>query len=118
MYTSAQVSTFVEMLLNRSVTDQVSDILFTPKRDGYHVRLKVNGEMNETANLLGIEIIKAATFIKELAGLDPKNFYTTQDGSFIYEGYKGGLTKFHVVTNPSSKGENLAIQVLPQPCRI
>lgn len=114
-YSAEHVSKFVELLIMQGIKDGASDILFYPISEGYKICSKIDGEVKINTNALATGTKETASFVKELAGLDPKNIYTSQDGSFIYEGYQGELTKLRVATSPSSKGESICLQVIPQP---
>lgn len=111
-YSSEHVSKFVELILIQSIKDNASDILFYPISEGYKICSKIDGEVKINTNTLATGTKETVSFVKELAGLDPKNIYTPQDGSFIYEGYQGELTKLRVATLPTAKGEQITIRVI------
>jgi type IV pilus assembly protein PilB len=108
------VSTFsfdwVEHAIAKAVETKASDIHIEPVGRGYEVRLRIDGELQRSQELLPCDV-SALQRIKVLAELDIAERRLPQDGSFQVQTMEGSLD-IRVASLPTVNGEKLVLRLL------
>lgn len=111
--TSAAVDKALNAMLDKAIAEQATDIHIEPRERTIVVRFRVDGLLHETAKLPLGALSALVANLKRRAGLDAKNIFTPQSGSFMYASslYDTNIT---IATMPTINGEKIAVQLTPQ----
>ena len=101
-----------DRILVQALSRQASDIHIEPQEDGLHVRLRLDGVLQNAFETLPAKVIPALTSrFKILADLDIAERRQPQDGR-IRRRYQGNTVDFRVSVLPSRFGEKIVLRLL------
>ena len=109
----ASIVKLVDNLLSSAIQIGASDIHIEPKMDDAHVRLRIDGVLNDYKVLPGEEHHAVVSRIKILSNLDIAERRRPQDG-VIFVRYGDADVDFRVATTPTIYGEGVVLRVLDQ----
>jgi general secretion pathway protein E len=101
-------------LLQAANLRRASDIHLCPERDGLHVRLRVDGQLELYRRLASAQQPELLSRIKVLAGMDIAERRAPQDGRFRHEFVGGEPVEVRVATLPTNHGERATLRLLGQ----
>jgi type II secretory ATPase GspE/PulE/Tfp pilus assembly ATPase PilB-like protein len=107
-----EVTRFLDTLIEHAIARRASDIHVQPRRDGAHVKLRVNGEfLDHISPIASLEVHRQiVSRLKVMAGLDITQRETAQDGRIRY-GIGTREIDLRVSVVPTVYGENLVIRI-------
>jgi type IV pilus assembly protein PilB len=102
----------VNEILRAAVAAQASDVHVIPAADRYHVRLRIDGVVQEHSHLAPVEAAAAVSRIKVLAGLDVAERRRPQDGRFGLRTTAGRPIDVRTAILPTVHGEGVVLRLL------
>lgn len=100
-------------VFRRAYLSRASDIHIQPEEDGYRLRYRVDGRLQEATHPLSMhEGTGLISRIKVLSGLDIAETRDTQDGSLTYSIASSIPTDIRVATMPTRFGERATLRLL------
>ncbi len=105
-----------EDLIRDAVRERATDIHVEPQSEGARLRLRVDGQLIDTAQITDLQCHRLVNQVKTLADLDPVRSFAPQDARFTYD-LDGRLLDIRVTVVPSVTGEKIAIRLL-DPIRV
>ena len=107
----------VDRILRAAALRQASDVHLNPRRDGLHVRMRIDGRLEEFTTLPADLASAVASRVKVLASLDIAERRAPQDGGFSWR--MGGAGAFaatpldvRMATLPVRHGERVTLRLL------
>lgn len=101
----------VQEIFDEAIHQQASDIHMEPSEKEIHVRLRVDGLLQECMTLTKHSYSQVVCRIKILSNLDIAEKRRPQDGAIKYT-HKGKSIEFRVSTLPGVHGENIVLRLL------
>ena len=109
---AAPVIQLADRILLQALTRKASDIHIEPQEDGLHVRLRLDGVLQNAFETLPAKVIPALTSrFKIMAELDIAERRQPQDGR-IRRRFEGNTVDFRVSVLPSRFGEKIVMRLL------
>ena len=109
---ASPVIQLADRILVQALSRQASDIHIEPQEDGLHVRLRLDGVLQNAFETLPAKVIPALTSrFKIMADLDIAERRQPQDGR-IRRRYQGNTVDFRVSVLPSRFGEKIVLRLL------
>lgn len=108
---SADDASLVEALIRDVVRERATDVHIDPYGDGFRVRLRVDGELYDAANVSGDDGVRLINQVKTLANIDPVVAFVPKRSRKTYALDERALD-LRVTTTPCLGGEKIAIRVL------
>jgi type IV pilus assembly protein PilB len=102
----------VDRLLSQAVRQRASDLHIEPRRDGVHVRLRIDGILREVMTVPRSGYAALTARLKIVADLDVIERRLPQDGRARIR-LESGPVDVRVSTLPSMHGETVVVRVLP-----
>lgn len=110
-YENVAITDIVNNIIIDSIDKKASDIHFNPKEDGIVVRIRIDGELRNYADVPGYVKKNMITRIKILAGMNITESRVPQDGA-IKQNIQGKDVDLRVSSLPTNMGENIVIRIL------
>ena len=110
-YENVAITELVNNIIIDSIDKKASDIHFNPKEDGIVVRIRIDGELRNYADVPGYVKKNMITRIKILAGMNITESRVPQDGA-IKQNIQGKDVDLRVSSLPTNMGENIVIRIL------
>ena len=110
-YENVAITDIVNNIIIDSIDKKASDIHFNPKEDGIIVRIRIDGELRNYADVPGYVKKNMITRIKILAGMNITESRIPQDGA-IKQNIQGKDVDLRVSSLPTNMGENIVIRIL------
>ena len=110
-YENVAITDIVNNIIVDSIDRKASDIHFNPKEDGIIVRIRIDGELRNYADVPGTVKKNMITRIKILAGMNITESRIPQDGA-IKQDIQGKNVDLRVSSLPTNMGENIVIRIL------
>ena len=110
-YENVAITDIVNNIIIDSIDKKASDIHFNPKEDGIVVRIRIDGELRNYADVPGYVKKNMITRIKILAGMNITESRVPQDGA-IKQTIQGKDVDLRVSSLPTNMGENIVIRIL------
>lgn len=110
-YDNVAITDIVNNIIVDSIDKSASDIHFNPTEDGIIVRIRIDGELRNYANVPGHVKKNMITRIKILAGMNITESRIPQDGA-IKQKILDKDVDLRVSSLPTNMGENLVIRIL------
>lgn len=101
----------VKELVGLALRRDATDLHLQPEAKGTRVRLRVDGDLEQPAQLDSKLHAAVVARIKVLAALDISDSRTPQDGKIRFP-YEGGVVDLRVSTFPSVNGESVVVRIL------
>lgn len=108
---SSPMERLIDELLERAVSQQVSDIHVEPERDHLRIRFRIDGVLREEMRISKENQARIISRLKIMAGIDITETRKPQDGSYSRQ-IGGGNFDFRVVSLPGVYGEHIVYRVL------
>lgn len=102
----------LDHLVVRAIKTRASDVHIEPRREGLHVRFRIDGVLTAQGTLPSEVAQSLVSRVKVLARMDMTERRLPQDGQFSQEDSRGALVHLRASTFPSSHGETLVLRVL------
>jgi type IV pilus assembly protein PilB len=102
----------VNEILGDAVAAQASDVHVIPAQHGYHVRLRIDGVLQEHTTLAPEQAAAAVSRVKVLAGLDVAERRRPQDGRFGVRTTTGRTIDVRTAVLPTVHGEGAVLRLL------
>ncbi len=102
----------VNDVMRRAIEARASDVHLIPEANYLHVRLRVDGVVEEHGSLPAEEVQGIVSRIKVLAGLDLAERRRPQDGRFSVRTTSGRAVDARVTLLPTVAGEGVVIRLL------
>jgi len=110
-YDNVAITDIVNSIIVDSIDKSASDIHFNPTEDGIIVRIRIDGELRNYANVPGHVKKNMITRIKILAGMNITESRIPQDGA-IKQKILDKDVDLRVSSLPTNMGENIVIRIL------
>ena len=110
-YDNIAITDIVNSIIVDSIDKKSSDIHFNPTEDGIIVRIRIDGELRNYANVPGHVKKNMITRIKILAGMNITESRIPQDGA-IKQKILDKDVDLRVSSLPTNMGENIVIRIL------
>ena len=110
-YDNVAITDIVNNIIVDSIDKLASDIHFNPTEDGIIVRIRIDGELRNYANVPGHVKKNMITRIKILAGMNITESRIPQDGA-IKQKILDKDVDLRVSSLPTNMGENIVIRIL------
>lgn len=110
-YDNVAITDIVNSIIVDSIDKKSSDIHFNPTEDGIIVRIRIDGELRNYANVPGHVKKNMITRIKILAGMNITESRIPQDGA-IKQRILDKDVDLRVSSLPTNMGENIVIRIL------
>ncbi|HEX3539598.1 MAG TPA: ATPase, T2SS/T4P/T4SS family [Acidimicrobiales bacterium] len=107
----APVVKLVNQLLTRAVRERASDIHFEATASGARVRFRIDGMLQDVANLAPDVVAPTVGRMKVMASLDISNRRLPQDGRLTFR-HAGADVDMRVSTLPTVRGESVVLRLL------
>lgn len=107
----ASTSEFVETVLTAALENKASDIHFEPEKDGYHLRLRLDGVLYTFATLPYEKQKSIESRLKLVSGVKINIDNVPQDGRFSFN-YNGRDIDVRVSMLPSNYGYSIVMRLL------
>jgi len=98
-------------ILINSCYGNVSDIHIEPRQDGYKVRVRRDGVMQNYVNMSRSAGIKLTACLKNMAKMDIAERRASQDGKILRR-FEGQQMEFRCATAPAKHGEKMVLRIL------
>ena len=98
-------------LLAEAIVQRASDIHIEPREQGWRVRFRIDGVMQDRPHLAKIDTLRLVSSVKTLAAIDVAEKRKAQDGRFGVQTSRGEVD-FRVATTSSIHGEKLVVRIL------
>ena len=108
----APVVVYVQQLLDHAAEQRASDLHIEPYESVYRVRLRIDGQLREVAQVPEAFRERLAARIKVMARLDVAEKRLPQDGRILLRSAQGRALDLRVSTLPTLFGEKLVIRLL------
>ena len=108
----APVVVYVQQQLEQAVAQQASDLHFEPYESFYRVRLRIDGQLREVAQVPEAFRERLAARIKVMARLDVAEKRLPQDGRILLPTAQGENLDLRVSTLPTLFGEKVVVRLL------
>lgn len=106
------VVTFVNKILNRAISNQVSDVHFEPYESCYRIRFRRDGVLHEASQAPGELTGRLNSRLKVLADLDITERRRPQDGRLQHKSADGRLVDMRISTLPTLWGEKIVLRIM------
>ncbi len=110
-YENVAITDIVNNIIVDSIDNKASDIHFNPTEDGIVIRIRIDGELRNYANVPGYVKKNMITRIKILAGMNITESRIPQDGA-IKQKILDKDVDLRVSSLPTNMGENIVIRIL------
>ena len=110
-YENVAITDIVNNVIIESINKKASDIHFNPIEDGIIIRIRIDGELRNFANVPGYVKKNMITRIKILAGMNITESRIPQDGA-IKQKIMDKDVDLRVSSLPTNMGENIVIRIL------
>ena len=110
-YENVAITYIVNNIIVDSIDNKASDIHFNPTEDGIVIRIRIDGELRNYANVPGYVKKNMITRIKILAGMNITESRIPQDGA-IKQKILDKDVDLRVSSLPTNMGENIVIRIL------
>ena len=110
-YENVAITDIVNNIIVDSINNKASDIHFNPTEDGIVIRIRIDGELRNYANVPGNVKKNMITRIKILAGMNITESRIPQDGA-IKQKILDKDVDLRVSSLPTNMGENIVIRIL------
>ena len=110
-YDNVAITDIVNNIIIESINNKASDIHFNPYEDGIVIRIRIDGELRNFANVPGHVKKNMITRIKILAGMNITESRIPQDGA-IKQKIQDKDVDLRVSSLPTNMGENIVIRIL------
>lgn len=110
-YENVAITDIVNNIIIDSINNKASDIHFNPTEDGIVIRIRIDGELRNYANVPGYVKKNMITRIKILAGMNITESRIPQDGA-IKQKILDKDVDLRVSSLPTNMGENIVIRIL------
>lgn len=110
-YDNVAITDIVNNIIIDSINNKASDIHFNPTEDGIVIRIRIDGELRNYANVPGYVKKNMITRIKILAGMNITESRIPQDGA-IKQKILDKDVDLRVSSLPTNMGENIVIRIL------
>jgi len=110
-FDNVAITDIVNSIIVDAIDNKASDIHFNPTEDGIIIRIRIDGELRNYANVPGHVKKNMITRIKILAGMNITESRVPQDGA-IKQGINGKDVDLRVSSLPTNMGENMVIRIL------
>ena len=110
-YDNVAITDIVNSVIVDSIDKNASDIHFNPTEDGIVIRIRIDGELRNYANVPGHVKKNMITRIKILAGMNITESRIPQDGA-IKQKILDKDVDLRVSSLPTNMGENIVIRIL------
>ena len=110
-YENVAITDIVNNVIIDSINNKASDIHFNPTEDGIIIRIRIDGELRNYANVPGYVKKNMITRIKILAGMNITESRVPQDGA-IKQTIQDKDVDLRVSSLPTNMGENMVIRIL------
>ena len=108
----APVVVYVQQQLERAAEQGASDLHFEPYESFYRLRMRVDGQLREVAQVPEALRERLAARIKVMARLDVAEKRLPQDGRILLPGAQGRALDLRVSTLPTLFGEKVVVRLL------
>jgi type IV pilus assembly protein PilB len=102
----------VNDVLRRAVSERASDVHLVPEDGFVHLRMRIDGVVQEFGTLTAEDIVGMITRIKVLAKLDVAERRRPQDGRFTIRTTGGRIVDVRVTLLPTIFGEGVVMRLL------
>ncbi len=99
------------MVLITSRRNDYSDIHIEPREDGYKIRIRKDGVMQNFMGMPRKAGIRLVACLKNMANMDIAERRASQDGKILRK-YEGNRFEFRCSTVPSKHGEKMVLRIL------
>ncbi len=99
------------MVLITSRRNDYSDIHIEPREDGYKIRIRKDGVMQNFMGMPRKPGIRLVACLKNMANMDIAERRASQDGKILRK-YEGNRFEFRCSTVPSKHGEKMVLRIL------
>lgn len=110
-FENVAITDIVNNIIIESIDSKASDIHFNPIEDGIIIRIRIDGELRNFANVPGYVKKNIITRIKILAGMNITESRIPQDGA-IKQKIQDKIVDLRVSSLPTNMGENIVIRIL------
>lgn len=110
-FENVAITDIVNDIIIDSINYNASDIHFNPKEDGIIIRIRIDGELRNYADVPGSVKKNMITRIKILAGMNITESRIPQDGA-IKQKIQDKNVDLRVSSLPTNMGENIVIRIL------
>ena len=101
----------VNLIITQAIRDRASDIHIEPRKDGLHIRYRIDGILHETIKVPSRLQPPVVTRIKILAGMNIAERRLPQDGHIEVK-REGKEIDLRVATFPTTLGEKIVMRLL------
>lgn len=110
-YENVAITDIVNNIIIESINNKASDIHFNPHEEGIVIRIRIDGELRNFADVPIYVKKNMITRIKILAGMNITESRIPQDGA-IKQNIQGNDVDLRVSSLPTNMGENIVIRIL------
>ncbi|MBQ3021162.1 MAG: type II/IV secretion system protein [Bacilli bacterium] len=110
-YENVAITDIVNNIIVDSINNKASDIHFNPTEDGIIIRIRIDGELRNYANVPGYVKKNMITRMKILAGMNITESRIPQDGA-IKQKILDKDVDLRVSSLPTNMGENIVVRIL------
>ena len=110
-YENVAITDIVNTIILDSIDNKASDIHFNPKEDGIVIRIRIDGELRNYADVPVFVKKNMITRLKILAGMNITESRVPQDGA-IKQTINDRDVDLRVSSLPTNMGENIVIRIL------
>ena len=110
-YENVAITDIVNTIIIDSIDNKASDIHFNPKEDGIVIRIRIDGELRNYADVPVFVKKNMITRLKILAGMNITESRVPQDGA-IKQTINDRDVDLRVSSLPTNMGENIVIRIL------
>ena len=110
-YENVAITDIVNNIIVESINNKASDIHFNPYEDGIIIRIRIDGELRNFANVPGYVKKNMITRLKILAGMNITESRIPQDGA-IKQKIVDKNVDLRVSSLPTNMGENIVVRIL------
>jgi len=110
-FENVAITDIVNSIIVDSIDNKASDIHFNPTEDGIVIRIRIDGELRNYANVPGYVKKNMITRVKILAGMNITESRIPQDGA-IKQTIQDKDVDLRVSSLPTNMGENIVVRIL------